>query len=195
MCARYDDEWIAAMMDTKGRFGSQTPEELLADTGLGAGQAVVDLGCGPGLLALVAARMVGREGKVFAVDTEGSMLDQMYSRAKHAGLENIETVHSDGGRTPLADGSADYAICSLVLHFPPDFPRRVEMAKDVARLLRSGGRSLWIEWTPKEDNDSATRLGPEEAAEILGEAGFECDAARPVGDMQFSILAALASTE
>ena len=32
----------------------------------------------------------------------------------------------------------------------------------------------------KKNNDSATRLGPEEAAEILGEAGFECDAARPI---------------
>lgn len=195
MCARYDDEWIAAMMDTKGRFGSQAPEELLADTGLGRGQAVVDLGCGPGLLALVAAEMVGPEGKVFAVDTEQSMLDQMDSRAKYAGLTNIETVHSYGGRTPLPDGSADYAICSLVLHFPPDFPGRVEMAKDAARLLRSRGRSLWIEWTPKKDNDLATRLGPEETAGILEEAGFECDAARPVGDRQFSILAARASTE
>ena len=194
MCARYDDEWIAAMMDTKGRFGRQTPGELLADTGLRAGQAVVDLGCGPGLLALVAAEMVGPGGKVFAVDTERSMLDQMDSRAKHSGLENIETVHSDGGRTPLPDGSADYAICSLVLHFPPDFPGRVEMAKDVARLLRSGGRSLWIEWTPKESDDPARRLGPKETAGILREAGFDTETARPVGDKQFAILATLVST-
>ena len=189
MSARYDEEWVATLMDAEGRFGSQRPEDLLAETGLDRGQTAVDLGCGPGLLALSAAAIVGPTGKIYATDTEPSMLDQVNSRAADEGITNIETVHTDGSRIPLSDEVADYAICSLVLHFPPEFTGRLEMAKDIARLLKSGGRSLWIEWTPKEGDDPANRLGPEETTRVLTDAGFDCEPPRPIGEKQFAIVA------
>lgn len=189
MSARYGKEWVASMMDAEGRFGSQSSEDLLAETGLGCGQTAVDLGCGPGLRALSAAAIVAPTGKIYAIDTEPSMLDQVNIRVWDAGITNIETVRTNGIRVPLSVGIADYAICSLVLHFPPEVTGRVDMAKDIAHLLKPDGQSLWIEWTLKEGGDPANCLGQDETTEVLTVAGFDCGLPRPIDEKQFAIAA------
>ena len=189
MSPRYDDEWIAAMLDTDGRFGDVRPEALLIDTGLEEGQTVVDVGCGPGLLAFAAASVVGTTGKVYAVDVEQKMLDLVSSRAESSGLDNVVGVLSEGQRVPLPDGIAHYAICSQVLHFPDSFGDRVDMALDAARLVGTGGRLLVIEWVPEDGADQASRLGPEDTAEILRRAGLEPGEPLTLGDRQYSIAA------
>ena len=188
MSPRYDDEWIASMLDTDGRFGDVRPEALLIDTGLEEGQTVVDVGCGPGLLAFAAASVVGPAGQVYAVDIEERMLDLVSGRAESSGLDNVVVVLSEGQRVPLPDGIAQYAICSQVLHFPDTFGDRVDMALDAARLVGTGGRVLVIEWVP-EDADRASRLKPEGTAEILRRAGLEPGEPLRLGDRQYAIAA------
>ena len=73
MCARYDKEWIASLLDVEDRLGGVTPERCLREAGVTAGQTVVDYGCGPGLFTFPAADIVGAEGKVYAVDIEPRM--------------------------------------------------------------------------------------------------------------------------
>ena len=189
MSARYDDEWIATMLDTEGRFGEVRPEDLLADTGLGAGQTVVDVGCGPGLLTFAAASVVGHDGKVYAVDIEQKMLELVSSRAESTGLDNVAPVLSAGPGVPLPDAMAHYAICSQVLHFPDAFADRVDMARDVARLLRPSGRILLIEWVPQEGDDPAKRLTPEQTEEVLRVAGLRSDKPLRLGEKQYAIVA------
>ena len=189
MSPRYDDEWIAAMLDREGRFGRVRPEDLLVDTGLRESQIVVDVGCGPGLLTLAAASVVGPAGKVYAVDTEQKMLDLVDSRAKDAGLENVAPVASQGQPVPLPDESVDYAICSLVLHYPDAFDDRVDMALELARLLRVKGRLLVIEWVPQEGDDPASRLAQDDAEKILRQAHLHVGKPLRLGERQYAIVA------
>ena len=58
MAPRYDDDWIASLMDLDKRVGAASPEELLSGCSLKAGDTVVDLGCGPGLFSIAAANQV-----------------------------------------------------------------------------------------------------------------------------------------
>ncbi len=189
MSPRYDDEWIARMLDVEGRLGNLTPEQLLISTGLAPNQTVVDVGCGPGFFTLPAAVVVGDLGRVYSVDIEQRMLDLVNSYAAKLGLGNVLTVYSRGGRVPLPDQIADYAICSLLLHDPTDHASRVDMAKDIRRLLREDGRLLVIEWTPQPGDDPARRLPADEMAAVLREAGLEFDDPQPLGEKQYMLVA------
>ena len=194
MSPRYDDEWISTMLDTKRRLGPVTPAELLVTSGLRDRDTVVDVGCGPGFLTMPAARVVGPRGLVYAVDVEQKMLDLVSRNASDGGLQNVVTVLSSGQRIPLEDRIADYAICGLLIHDRPDFAGKVEMARDVGRLVRPEGRVLVIEWVPQEDDDLSRRLPSDETEEVLREAGFEFDGSHPLGDRQYMIVAKPAST-
>ena len=177
------------MLDAEERLGSTIPEELLVGTGLAERQTVVDFGCGPGFLTVPAARVVGPLGHVYAVDIEQRMLDIVEARASDAGVDNVSCVLSPGGKTPLRDSIADFVVCGLVIHDAPDPAGRVELAREAGRLLRSSGRMLVIEWTPKAGDDRSRRMTSEETSDVLLEAGFELDEPKPLGSRQYMIVA------
>jgi ubiquinone/menaquinone biosynthesis C-methylase UbiE len=177
------------MLDGDGRFGAAGPRGLLEDTGLRAGHTVVDMGCGPGLLTLAAASVVGAAGKVYAVDIKHKMLDLVSSTATTAGLGNVETVSSTGNEVPLPDHIAHYVICSQVLHYPDSIPERVDLARELARLVKPSGRILVIEWVPSEGDISVLRLAPADTEEILRRAGLRTDMTAPAGEKQYAIVA------
>ena len=98
MCARYDKEWIASLLDVEDRLGDTTPERCLRDAGVTAGQTVVDYGCGPGLFTFPAAEIVGAEGKVYAVDIEPRMTTLIAGRAAELGSQNVTALLNEGRR-------------------------------------------------------------------------------------------------
>ena len=109
MSPRYDAEWVSGLLDANQRLGSLSPVDLLVQSGLSEGMTVVDYGCGPGFLTLPAARVVGREGRVYAVDVEPSMVALVAERAVEAGLRNVDALHNEAGVAPLPDAVADFA--------------------------------------------------------------------------------------
>ena len=189
MSPRYDEEWVARLLDAEDRLGTTDPREFLAASGLSERQAVVDFGCGPGFFTLPAATIVGPLGRVYAVDVEQKMLDLVGRTATSNGHQNVHTVLSTGQGVPLADGIADFAICVLVLHYPEDLAGRVGIAREIARLVRPAGALLIVNWTPQEGDDNGSRLSSEQMAAILRGAGFEPDAPRPRGESQYAMTA------
>ena len=133
---------------------------LFERVGLRVGQHVADLGCGvTGHYIIPAARIIGGEGKAYAVDIQKSALAATESRAKLEGLTNITTVWSDLeriGATHIPAGTLDLAILSGILHLTS---ARTAVLRETARLLKSGGHALIIEWKPE-----ATGVGPAAAA-------------------------------
>ncbi len=124
------------------------PAKILADElELSAGDQVADLGCGAaGYFTLQAAKLVGTQGHIWAVDVLKSVLASVASRAKIEGLGNITTVWSNlevYGATKLHDGALDAAIVNNVLHQNSD-PEKI--LKEAFRLLKTGGKLLVVEW-------------------------------------------------
>ena len=189
MAPRYDDDWIAEMMDQDKRVGTKSPEDLLTDSGLMSGQTVVDLGCGPGLFSIAAANVVGPSGLVYAVDTEQNMLNIIDRKATKLGLTNVISRTSAGDRLPLEEGIADFAIAALVVHFRDGFEDRVDLVRDIARVTKPDGRVLMIEWNTEPDRGGHPRLPHHEALAILKEAGLSPGEPEPLGERQYMILA------
>jgi len=119
-----------------------------ADLGLGCGnptafarlkqgETVLDLGSGPGLDCLLAARAVGPAGYVIGVDMTAEMLERARANAAQVGAANLEFRQGEIENLPVADASVDVVISNCVINLCPDKPR---VFREVARVLKPGGR-------------------------------------------------------
>jgi SAM-dependent methyltransferase len=106
--------------------------------GIGPGQTVIDLGCGPGFATLDLAGVVGEAGRVIALDRSRRFLDVLERACAARGVGNVEARECDfaAEALPVADGSADAAWSRWVFSFV-ERPR--EVLARAARALRVGG--------------------------------------------------------
>lgn len=106
--------------------------------GLKAGEVVVDLGSGAGIDVFLAAKRVGKSGRVIGID----MTDEMLAKARKnaAGYDNVEFLKGDiEERMPLEDGTADAVISNCVINLTTD---KVRAFSEVKRILKDGGRMV-----------------------------------------------------
>jgi arsenite methyltransferase len=101
------------------------------------GEHVLDLGCGAGTDSLVAAQMVGPEGRVVGIDMTAEMVAKAQSSARAMGMTNVEFVEGEAERLPFADESFDVAVSNGVIDLIPDKDR---VFGELHRVLRPGGR-------------------------------------------------------
>jgi arsenite methyltransferase len=104
---------------------------------IGAGETVLELGSGPGLDSLLAARRMGPTGKVVGVDMCGEMIAKARHNANLLGLRNVEFVTAGIERLPLAHESVDVVISNGVFNLCLDKPA---VLAEAHRVLRPGGR-------------------------------------------------------
>ena len=119
------------------------PELVLDRLGLKAGMVMADVGSGPGYFVLPAAKRIGPAGRVYALDVDQTMLDEVVKRTAAEGLGNVTPVLSQEDRLPLPDRVVDIALLANVLH-EAGHPDR--LLREVARVLRSGGSIGVVEW-------------------------------------------------
>jgi ubiquinone/menaquinone biosynthesis C-methylase UbiE len=129
--------------------GADVTRELLADAELRPGQRVLELACGPGGLGLAAAPLVGPEGTVVVSDVVPAMTAIAATRAAALGLRNVTARPLDLDQIGEPDGSYDAILCREGLMFASD-PARA--AREMARVLRPGGRVVVAVWGPRARN-------------------------------------------
>ncbi|HEU5367496.1 MAG TPA: methyltransferase domain-containing protein [Ktedonobacterales bacterium] len=116
---------------------------LLRSLGVGEGKVVADLGCGPGFFTLPASELVGPTGKVFAVDVQQEMVDDLRSRLAQQGITNVMVRRSSELEPSIPQRSVDLALLAFVLH---EIDQRSSFLLAAKRLLRDDGRIAVLEW-------------------------------------------------
>lgn len=106
--------------------------------GLRPGQAVLDIGSGAGFDSLLAAQMVGPNGRVVGVDLTPEMREKARANAELMGLRNVEFKDGLAERLPLPDTSVDVVISNGVINLCPD---KLAVYREVVRVLKPGGRA------------------------------------------------------
>jgi SAM-dependent methyltransferase len=100
------------------------------------GERVLELGPGPGMFTVEAARRVGEEGSLIVVDIQPRMIAQVEERVREAGLDNVETHVASAYELPLEDESIDRVFLVTVL---PEVPDPYRALDEINRVLKPGG--------------------------------------------------------
>src|SRR5712691_7509117 len=101
------------------------------------GERVLDLGSGAGTDSLVAAQMVGPEGRVVGIDMTREMLAKATAAAVEMGATNVEFLESEAEHLPFPDESFDVVVSNGVIDLIPD---KDAVFAELYRVLRPGGR-------------------------------------------------------
>ena len=121
----------------------ESGDELIASLGVEKGMDVLDLGCGDGTTALPAAE---RGANVLGVDIAANLVAAGRARAAEAGLANLR--FQEGGASDLSgihDNSFDLVVSMFGAMFAP---RPFDVAREMVRVTRPGGRIVMGNWIP-----------------------------------------------
>ena len=138
--ARYDLLLWLAMLGREGAFR----EKVLRLARLQLGEAVLDVGCGTGTLAIAAKRRVGPTGTVQGIDASPEMLARAEKKARKAGVE-VVLRNAMAQALPFPDAQFDAVLTTVMLHHLPR-KARAQCAAEMRRVLKPGGRALAVEF-------------------------------------------------
>jgi len=126
--------------------------KFLKKIGLKSGQTVLDFGCGVGHYTISAARIVGSEGIVYAVDKEQQALSELQQKANHLNLKNIRAIKTSGQiQIDLENDSIDVVLFYDVLHYH-EKEKREKLYRQAYRVLKQDGLfSVYPKHTLKDD--------------------------------------------
>jgi ubiquinone/menaquinone biosynthesis C-methylase UbiE len=123
----------------------ESGEVLVAALGIAAGLKVLDVGCGDGTTAIPAARL---GADVVGVDIARNLVDAGNRRAKEAGLPNVRFQEGDASNLEgIPDGGFDLVVSIFGAMFAP---RPFDVAKELVRVTRPGGRIVMGNWIPDD---------------------------------------------
>jgi len=120
---------------------------ILKEAGIKPGFHVLDYGCGPGSYIITAAELVGKSGKIYALDVHPLAIQRVQNIASKKQLSNVKTIFSDC-KTGLPDNSVDVVLLYDAFHDLSE-PKRV--LEELHRVLKPNGILSFSDHHMKED--------------------------------------------
>lgn len=154
----------AGALDISLRKLIHNPQKMLKPF-IKEGMTVMDLGCGPGFFTIEMAKMVGKNGKVTAVDLQEGMLEIVRKKVTDTDLQNIVEFHNCPDNKIGLSKTFDFILVFYMLHEVPD---QTAFLQEVLTLLKPEGRVLIAE--PKFH---VTKNGFYNAKETMKKTGFK----------------------
>jgi ubiquinone/menaquinone biosynthesis C-methylase UbiE len=195
--AIYERYWRPALTRiAKGITGPGMAEEVRIARlllGLGPGDTVLDVACGPGNFSREFAKAVGDDGLVVGIDASRTMLVRGAADQLSAGLANLALVRGDATALPFQDASFDGVCCFAALHL---FADPFAGLDEIRRVLHPGGRIALMTSVrrkvtlpplkPVVERASGMRMfESDEIVRALQDRGFENVRQRLAGMVQF----------
>ncbi len=169
--SKYDPKH-SAFLDSEERKDRLSPEKVISILNLEKDDHVLDLGAGTGFLAFPISEIV-EKGKVYAVDVQEEMLQELEKKCDEKDCENIEIILSKEGDIPISEDKIDKSYLMNVLHEIED----IETLDEIFRVMKKDGEICIVDW----DKEVLTERGPpsherfrlQEAVDLLEEHGFK----------------------
>ncbi|MDR3610857.1 MAG: class I SAM-dependent methyltransferase [Ignavibacteriaceae bacterium] len=132
---------LSGSLDSKMRRWFQNPCKILAPY-IKEGMKVLDVGCGPGFFSIELAKMVGNNGKVFAVDLQEGMLLKLRSKIQGTPLEEIiSTIKCESDKI-IVPQKVDFILAFYMVH---EVPNKEKLFESLKNVLNEKGEFLIVE--------------------------------------------------
>jgi ubiquinone/menaquinone biosynthesis C-methylase UbiE len=129
-------------------------------------QTVAELGCGHfGHFVFPIARLVGKNGLVYAVDILPDVLDEIKRRAHTENFPQIKTIWSNLEIFKGAKIESSSVDVALIINVLSQSEKKVEIIREAVRMLKSGGKLLIVDW-----KNNALMFGPKPEYRLKNEA-------------------------
>lgn len=136
--------WVGKLMASPLRKLYQSPQKILGQY-IEPGYNVLEIGPGMGFFSLPMAKMVGESGKVYCVDIQEVMLENLARRALRSGVQNqIDIIVSDSNTFNIKhlNNRIDFGFLFAVVHEVPD---KQLLFNELAAVIKNGGHVLFAE--------------------------------------------------
>lgn len=161
-------------LSSEGMFDD---ERILNMIGLKEGQSFMDGGCATGHFSISASKIVGKKGRIYAVDIHEPSLELLRKKIKEQAITNVIVMQRDmRDETLFGSGSVDHFFMSNVMHGFVYNGEAESVLKVISRSLRKGGILSLVEWNknnvvhgPPKDH----RISYPEAIKIVTAFGFD----------------------
>jgi ubiquinone/menaquinone biosynthesis C-methylase UbiE len=172
-----------------GRRRWLNPEAILSSIGLRPGFTFIDIGCGAGFFALPAARIVGKKGKVYGLDTDAESIAGLKEQASGEGLENLYLTVGRAEEIIVRRQCADIIFIGMALH---DFQDPSRVLENASSMAKPTGRLVDLDWK-KEPTEFGPplriRLSVEAAVSLIEGAGFTVETTKDSGPYHYLVIA------
>ena len=131
--------FIGRFLDSNLRRKMQPPYKLIQRSGVKEGMNVLEVGCGSGAFTTFVARAIGSKGKIYALDIQPGMLEQLrskLSRPENEVINNVAPVKGSACNLPFYNSSLDLVYMVTVLQ---EIPNRNKALQEISRVLKPGG--------------------------------------------------------
>jgi len=167
-------------------------ERVLQETGLKIGDKFLDIGCGEGYFSVAASKIVGNQGKVYAIDTYGQSILALREQIQRDNIINIEAIVADVTREiPLTHAIVDVCFMANVLHgFLANKEVKSTMT-EVARVMKSGGTLAVVDFKKVEGTPGppvSIRMTPDEVETLIAGYGFKKKTSVEVGPYHYALI-------
>jgi ubiquinone/menaquinone biosynthesis C-methylase UbiE len=135
---------LSAGMESRFRYRFFSPTHILSGADLQPGQVVLEVGCGTGYFTIPAAKLIGDQGYLVAIDVLPESTEAVSKKVQVANLENVRVVLANAMDTHLDAGSFDKALLFGVI--PAPMLPLSRLLPEMHRVLKANG-SLAV-WPP-----------------------------------------------
>jgi ubiquinone/menaquinone biosynthesis C-methylase UbiE len=139
---------ISVMHDNPLLWIFRNPYKLLKAAGLKPGQKVLEVGCGPGFFTIPAAKVVGEEGFIHALDVHPLAVKKVKKKIEKAGVKNVKPLLTNASRTGLPDESIDLAFLFGLRYIAGGLGN---LLSEMHRILKPKGRLSFEETRGSEE--------------------------------------------
>lgn len=154
---------LAAQQDETGRERWQRVPDVFAALGVQRGARIADVGAGGGFFTARLAQAVGSDGRVFATDVDGDVVERLRQRATRDRWTNVEIIQSSPTDPRLPAATLDAVLVMNAYH---EFTDPEAMLRGLSRSLKPGGRLVIIDQVPADNRLREPRDALERAHEL-----------------------------